>query len=53
MLSCSRSVHQGRQAVIATLDGLEERKIVSAVVDGVASGHRGVLTVTCTFPHGA
>ena len=51
--SRSRSVHQGREAVIAMLDGLEERRIVSAVVDGVASGDRGALTVTCTFPDGS
>ena len=50
--SRSRSVHRGRAAILAMLDGLSERGIVTAVVDGFAAGDRGALTVTCTFPDG-
>ena len=50
--SRERSIHRGRGAILAMLDGLSERGIVTAVVDGFAAGDRGALTVTCTFPDG-
>jgi hypothetical protein len=51
--SRERSVYRGRESVLAMLDSLEQRGIVSTVVDGLASGDRAALTVTCTFPDGS
>jgi ketosteroid isomerase-like protein len=48
----SRTRYSGRAEVLAMLDGLDERGIVTAVLEGFAAGDCAALTVTCTMAEG-
>ena len=50
--SHARTFFHGRAEVLAMLDGLHERGIVTQVLDGFAAGDRAALTVTCTMDEG-
>jgi ketosteroid isomerase-like protein len=44
------AVYRGRAAVVAMLEDVHARGIVSEVVDGLQSGDRAALAVICTYP---
>src|SRR4051794_10468969 len=50
--SHARTCFHGRAEVLAMLDGLQERGIVTHVLDGFAAGDRAALSVTCTMAEG-
>ena len=45
-------VIHGRDAVVAMVESVVARGIVSHVTDGFVAGDRGALQVTCTYPTG-
>ena len=44
------AIYRGREAVVAMLEDVHARGIVSEVVDGLSSGDRAAVAVICTYP---
>jgi ketosteroid isomerase-like protein len=44
------AVYRGRAAVVAMLEDVHARGIVSEVVDGLQAGDRAAVAVICTYP---
>lgn len=47
------AIHRGREAVVAMLEDVRARGIVSEVVDGLVAGDRAAVAVICHYPGGA
>ena len=46
------AIYRGRDEVLAMLEEGRSRRIVSQVVDGLASGDRAAVAILCTYPAG-
>ena len=44
------AIYRGRDAVVAMLEDVHARGIVSQVVDGLSSGERAAIAVICSYP---
>jgi ketosteroid isomerase-like protein len=44
------AIYRGREAVVAMLEDVHARGIVSEVVDGLSAGDRAAVAVICTYP---